>query len=133
MQANCVEGKAIPAHRSFRKHGKFDLPLCRLDFRKADILFYLSKSNKRMKPATGSCVKVTDIEGQFSLDILIFEKDENVATIILTRQTFKAYSNLSFVPKIHPCKVLLIIVLGEGLHVDSMGHSHSLFFKKGPC
>ena len=65
-----------------------------------------------MKPATGSCVKVTDIEGQFSLDILIFEKDENVATIILTRQAFKAYSNLILVPKIHPCKVLLIIVLG---------------------
>lgn len=79
-------------------------------------------------------MKVRDTEGPFILDIPFFEKDENAATVILSRQDFKAYSNLIFVPKIHPCKGLLLIVLGEGLHAGS-GRilPFPLFLKKRLC
>ena len=111
--------QGCPSPQKLQKAGKFDLPRRRSGFRKADILFHLSKSNKRTEPAIGSWAKVRDTEGLFILDIQIFEKDENAATVILSRQDFKACSNLIFVPKIHPCKGLLLIVLGEGLHAGS--------------
>lgn len=54
---------------------------------------------------------------------MIFEKDENVATIILTRQSFKAHSNLISVPNIHLCKLLLLIFPGGSTPYGQHGHT----------
>lgn len=81
-----------------------------------------------MKQAVGSCEKLADIEWPLILDIQVFEKDKNVATITLTRQSFKAYSNLISVPKIHSCKLLLLIFPGGGTLRGQHEHTGPRFF-----